>query len=475
MFLHALFTCSATTFNVLRSTSQPPALPALENALVPMLQVEVLATDKQFPPPLYLAVQMTGTTHWDESPIESLYIGNELKTVSRGPFYTPATEPFLVGPIFLKEGAVQSVIISALFHSDLTVTDGKIIGLEIVGASTDGYMTELDDKVVFKSAFPILGDFHPIDKDGSVATVQIRNTTKWQVIENGQGRIKFGTFEINVENEDITLPGLDIGINLSAGDVTNLTSVVVIDDNGNVIGPLTPFLYEKSNGASFYIHAPIQVTKGRHSFMVLGTVGDGLTGATELTLSWNWLGEFKDNRGYGVFPEIVSNDNQNIVLTTKKFVFNNNLTVGSIGYDVFILQRLLGVEHETRPVMEGPPVGNYFGALTKAAVEKFQLQNDLPSTGFVGPLTRAILNRYDLESIAWPERVTIKRTPITALTYVTLSITGRPNMRYRLESSSDLKDWTLLRVLDMGDTGESGFKADFEENQQQFYRIVRVP
>ncbi len=474
MLMHALFTSNATTFNILRSASQPPVLPALGGAIVPMLQVEALATDKLFPPPLYLAVQVTGNTRW-ENPIESLFIGDEFGLVSWGPFYPPANGPFLVGPIFLQEGVVRPVIISALFRNDLTDADGKIVGLEVVGASADGYMTEIGDRVVFESGFPILGNFYPVNKNGSVASVQIQNTTKWQVIEPGRDQIRFGTFEVNVENEDIIIPGLDISVYLSTGDVTNLTSVIVIDDSGTVIGPLTPFLDEKGNSASFYTHTPIRVSEGKHTFMVLGTVSDGLTEATELWLNWNWFGEFRDDRGYGILPELVSDDNQGIVLTTKKFVFNYYMQVGSTGYDVFMLQRLLGVEHETRPEEEGPFAINFFGPLTKAAVEKFQLQNGLPSTGFVGPLTLAVLNSFDLESIAWPEKVAIKRTPITGLTYVILSITGRPNVKYRLESSNDLNYWTTLRELELGDSGEYGFKADFEENRQQFYRIKRMP
>ena len=68
--------------------------------------------------------------------------------------------------------------------------------------------------------------------------------------------------------------------------------------------------------------------------------------------------------------------------------FNTNLTVGSRGADVTALQTwLIGAGYSVPAGATG-----YFGSQTKAAVIAFQTAKSLPTTGFVGPLTRAILN-----------------------------------------------------------------------------------
>lgn len=68
--------------------------------------------------------------------------------------------------------------------------------------------------------------------------------------------------------------------------------------------------------------------------------------------------------------------------SASSMVFSKDLTVGSSGDEVSALQNKLGVS----------PASGYFGSITKAAVMKFQSENGVPSTGFVGPLTRAKLN-----------------------------------------------------------------------------------
>jgi peptidoglycan hydrolase-like protein with peptidoglycan-binding domain len=57
--------------------------------------------------------------------------------------------------------------------------------------------------------------------------------------------------------------------------------------------------------------------------------------------------------------------------------------------DVAQLQTFLVAEGYSIP----DAVTNYFGPETFAAVKAFQKANGLPVTGYVGPLTRAILNK----------------------------------------------------------------------------------
>ncbi len=77
--------------------------------------------------------------------------------------------------------------------------------------------------------------------------------------------------------------------------------------------------------------------------------------------------------------------------------FSTNLTVGSTGADVKALQVVLNASADTQVSASGVgSAGNessYFGALTKAAVIKFQLKNGIsPAVGYVGSITRAVLN-----------------------------------------------------------------------------------
>ncbi len=68
---------------------------------------------------------------------------------------------------------------------------------------------------------------------------------------------------------------------------------------------------------------------------------------------------------------------------TKGDLFTKDLKAGSKGADVTALQNLLGVS----------PATGHFGALTKAAVIKYQISKGIsPANGYVGAKTRASLN-----------------------------------------------------------------------------------
>jgi len=68
---------------------------------------------------------------------------------------------------------------------------------------------------------------------------------------------------------------------------------------------------------------------------------------------------------------------------TKGYLFTKDIKAGSKGADVTALQNLLGVS----------PATGHFGALTKAAVIKYQISKGIsPVNGYVGAKTRASLN-----------------------------------------------------------------------------------
>lgn len=92
--------------------------------------------------------------------------------------------------------------------------------------------------------------------------------------------------------------------------------------------------------------------------------------------------------------------------SADSYVFNNNLRVGARGADVTALQNVLVAEN----LLMVNPTG-YFGSLTLKAVKAYQLANGLPSTGFVGPMTREVLNRMNSGTTACPAGLVC--TPVT--------------------------------------------------------------
>ena len=75
------------------------------------------------------------------------------------------------------------------------------------------------------------------------------------------------------------------------------------------------------------------------------------------------------------------------------YTFSTNLTVGSTGADVVALQTWLIANGYSIPaIASGAASKGYFGAQTQTAVKAYQVAKGIPSTGFVGPLTRGALN-----------------------------------------------------------------------------------
>jgi len=92
----------------------------------------------------------------------------------------------------------------------------------------------------------------------------------------------------------------------------------------------------------------------------------------------------------------------------SSYVFNNDLTVGSTGADVTALQNVLV---SGGYLASGLNTG-YFGALTQAAVAKWQVASGItPASGYFGPISRAKINASS--SMTTTTTTTTTSTPVT--------------------------------------------------------------
>jgi len=73
----------------------------------------------------------------------------------------------------------------------------------------------------------------------------------------------------------------------------------------------------------------------------------------------------------------------------SQYRFTFNMSVGSRDAAVRFLQERLRAEGV---YPKGAPLSNYFGPITRAAIERYQRAQHINPTGFLGPLTRARLN-----------------------------------------------------------------------------------
>ena len=80
---------------------------------------------------------------------------------------------------------------------------------------------------------------------------------------------------------------------------------------------------------------------------------------------------------------------QGQVLGAAVYNFTTDLTVGSYGADVTALQQFLISGGYSIPA----GATGYFGSQTKSAVTAYQKAHSLPTTGYVGPLTLALLDK----------------------------------------------------------------------------------
>jgi peptidoglycan hydrolase-like protein with peptidoglycan-binding domain len=111
-----------------------------------------------------------------------------------------------------------------------------------------------------------------------------------------------------------------------------------------------------------------------------------VNGVKELPFYQSWGLEVADGTGIQNFGEAYINSGYIYdVFTFTRFIFNNDLSAGSIGTDVKYLQVKLGMSPKTLGF-------GVFGPKTFLAVQEYQKAHNISATGYVGVLTRASLN-----------------------------------------------------------------------------------
>jgi len=156
------------------------------------------------------------------------------------------------------------------------------------------------------------------------------------------------------------------------------------------------------------------------------------------------------------------------IISTNTFRFNTNLTVGSVGVDVVMLRRVIGVP------LEADNSSEYFGDETKEGVRRFQTAHNIPPTGFVGPLTRAAINGIDLNAFVNIDRLQIA-VPHMQAGYVSITVEGQPLATYDIEVSSDFKTWRNVLTFRNADIGVQVLKLTTEElSSNSTYGFLRL-
>jgi peptidoglycan hydrolase-like protein with peptidoglycan-binding domain len=133
---------------------------------------------------------------------------------------------------------------------------------------------------------------------------------------------------------------------------------------------------------------------------------------------------------------------------------SRNLSIGLEGSDITALQNFL-IAQNLLP--QGDNTG-YFGRLTKAAAIQFQTQQGLPTTSFVGPLTRAAIAKVCGGSEIVNQNQTINQAtntnqqtePKVAGTFSASPITGLAPLGIEFVYADQHPDIPIPSILEMG-------------------------
>lgn len=275
-----------------------------------------------------------------------------------------------------------------------------------------------DIPVYFQGTFPTCGAHAGafkatlMRKYKTAATISLSPKYLWDEIKQIDGfPLEDGTdmasiFKSIAKTGDCltTLLPNDLGTSLqSYSSISNVTPAMVVNGSQNLIngyaftnnptmGQIKQSIYMNKAVIALvdigdgwwlpdYAHVlPLKLgNKVGHHFIVLWGYDE-----TNVYFRQSW-GTQWGNNGDGYFNQsYISNvlEIGSALFLPNQFIFTKDMQRGDANNDVLQLQRRLGVVPDT----------SYFGPITLTAVKAYQLANKLPTTGFVGPLTRTKLN-----------------------------------------------------------------------------------
>jgi peptidoglycan hydrolase-like protein with peptidoglycan-binding domain/uncharacterized protein (DUF2141 family) len=203
----------------------------------------------------------------------------------------------------------------------------------------------------------------------------------------------------------ITVPGCPVGAvyNYLTGQLCNVIPLPM-----PIIGSTTGYYSVHTDQSSYTVDSPLTVTWSSPALAVaqnatvdllksdgtyVGSLGQSTTGKFTWIISPKvQAGSYKiriTNNGAGGIQDGFSNI-FTIQQTSACYLFTRNLTVGSQGDDVAMLQYFLQQKGYLGTIGEDK---GYFGAVTQAALKAFQAANNIsPADGYFGPITRAFVN-----------------------------------------------------------------------------------
>lgn len=137
---------------------------------------------------------------------------------------------------------------------------------------------------------------------------------------------------------------------------------------------------------------------------------------------------------------------------------NKDLRQGMKNADVVQLQTILADKgYLNRALANG-----LFGTATVQAVKKYQIANKIPSTGTVGPLTRALMNKVEIATAVKTAELPIKNSPVIPVGNVQLNISEvkqAPIDYTSLVDFNSIKTEDALKYVNVA-SRETGVPAD---------------
>jgi len=198
------------------------------------------------------------------------------------------------------------------------------------------------------------------------------------------------TKTITVINPTLSIQSLKPGISAGVGSLisfaasSNLSATTTYAVQDSFVGTTT-VAASNMNATGLFTWTPIVADLGTHMLTVTATDAYGNAASSTVTIAITTAPATVQTPA--TVTSIV-NTATNTPAATATYLFTKSLSIGSRGVAVLELQKRLAA----LGFFSGP-MSSYFGPMTAASVKKFQAAHGLERVGYVGPGTRAALNK----------------------------------------------------------------------------------